>query len=128
MRISPTHTVTVSDAIETPITASLRMAAIDPFMNLVFVTQDDLNTMGSDPTHHHDPTPAMEKVFIYDTETESWASDFISMTVQQDPERGIAFDLGRHRLYVSNRRSNTVTVIQEILCDNYMPVIMKPSS
>jgi YVTN family beta-propeller protein len=128
VRIRPTHTV--SDAIETPIIASLRMAAIDPFLNLVFVTQDDLNTMGSDPdgSHHAPPTAEMENVLTYDLETENWASDFITMPVQQDPERGIAFDTVRHRLYVSNRRSNTVTVIEETLCKDYMPIIMKSFS
>lgn len=122
VRIRPTDTV--SDAVEPPSPASLRMVAVDPDNNLVFVTQDDLNTLGTSGTHHDDPTPEMEKVFVYDPETESWVGE---IDVQQDPERGIAFDPVRHRLYVSNRRSNTVTVIQTSR-KLYFPIIMKAFS
>ena len=125
-RIQPNDTVT--DAIEPDPPSALRMVAVDPAQNLVFVTQDDLNTLGDDPggTHHSPPTEEMEKVFVYDPETGDWV-DELEITVQQDPERGIAFDPVRHRLYVSNRRSNTVTVIQESI-KFYFPIIMKASS
>ncbi len=68
----------------------------------------------------------MEKVFVYDPEANDWVGE-LEITVQQDPERGIAFDPVRHRLYVSNRRSDTVTVIQMIR-KLYCPLIMKSFS
>ena len=124
-RIQPNDTVT--DSIKPDPPSALRMVAVDPIQNLVFVTQDDTHTTGSSSSHDAPPTPQMEKVFVYDPETGNWV-DELEITVQQDPERGIAFDPVRHRLYVSNRRSNTVTVIQEILCQLYFPLIMKSSS
>lgn len=118
-RIGPDHSVTSTK----PITPSaLRMVAVDPDQNLVFVTQDDTATTGG--SDNNDPTPQMEKVFIYDPETNDWVGE---ITVQQDPERGIAFDPVRHRLYVSNRISDTVTVIQTIR-KLYFPIIMKSFS
>jgi YVTN family beta-propeller protein len=107
---SPTHT--------------LRMVAVDAAQNLVFVPQDDVT--GGTPPGDGDPGPELEKVFVYDPETSDWVGEF-EITVQQDPERGIAFDPVRHRLYVSNRRSNTVTVIQTIR-ELYFPIIMKSFS
>jgi DNA-binding beta-propeller fold protein YncE len=100
------------------------MVAVDPIQNLVFVTQEDVK--GGTPPGDGDPDPEMEKVLIYDPETNDWV-DELEITVQQDPERGIAFDPVRRRLYVSNRRSDTVTVIQAIR-QVYLPFIMKSSS
>lgn len=124
-RIQPNDTVTDSIKPEPP--ASLRMVAVDPIQNLVFVTQDDTNATGGSPSSHDGPpSPQMEKVLIYDPETNDWV-DELEITVQQDPERGIAFDPVRGRLYVSNRISDTVTVIQAIR-KVYLPIIMKSSS
>jgi len=102
------------------------MVAVDPIQNLVFVTQDDTDTTGGSPSHDGPPSPQMEKVFVYDPETGDWV-DELEIPVQQDPERGIAFDPARRRLYVSNRISDTVTVIQAIR-KVYLPIIMKSSS
>jgi len=123
-RIQPNDTVAVPVKPVPP--ASLRMVAVDPIQNLVFVTQDDTNTTGGSSSHDGPPTPQMEKVFVYDPETGNWV-DELEITVQQDPERGIAFDPVRYRLYVSNRISDTVTVIQMIR-KVYLPIIMKSSS
>ena len=106
--------------------ATLRMVAVDPIQNLVFVTQDDTNTTGSSPSHDDPPTPQMEKVLVYDPETNDWV-DELEITVQQDPERGIAFDPVKNRLYVSNRISDTVTVIQGTR-KIYLPIIMRSFS
>ncbi|MDH4138258.1 MAG: YncE family protein [Anaerolineae bacterium] len=122
--INPDDTYTVTEKLVPG--AALRMVAVDPSQNLVFVTQDDTNTTGSSSSHDDPPTPQMEKVFVYDPETGDWI-DELEITVQQDPERGIAFDPVRHRLYVSNRRSDTVTVIQTIR-KVYLPVVMKSFS
>ena len=116
VRIRPTDTV--SDYIPPPSPAALRMVAVDTAQNLVFVTKDEPEAS---------PTGDLEHVFVFDAETGNWVGEF-TMDVQQDPEQGIAFDPVRHRLYVSNRRSNTVTVIQEIFCRVYFPLIMKASS
>ena len=106
-RIQPNDTVTGPIKPEPP--SSLGMVAVDPSQNLVFVTQNDGQT-----------------VFLYDPETGDWV-DELEITVQQDPERGIAFDPVRHRLYVSNRISDTVTVIQTSR-KVYFPIIMKSFS
>jgi YVTN family beta-propeller protein len=103
-RIQPNDTVT--DPVKPVPPSSLGMVAVDPSQNLVFVTQNDGQT-----------------VFVYDPEAGDWV-DELEITVQQDPERGIAFDPVRHRLYVSNRISNTVTVIQTSR-KLYFPLIMK---
>jgi YVTN family beta-propeller protein len=116
-RIQPDDTV--ADAIKPEPPASLRMVAVDPIQNLVFVTQDETATSP-------DPDPEGEHVFVYDPDTNDWV-DELEITVQQDPERGIAFDPVRRRLYVSNGRSDTVTVIQ-IIGKVYLPIIMKSSS
>jgi YVTN family beta-propeller protein len=97
--------------------AALRMVAVDSYDKLVFVTQDEPNAS---------PTGDPEHVFVFDAETGDWVEK-LKITVQQDPERGIAFDPARRRLYVSNRRSDTVTVIQ-IIGKVYLPIIMKSSS
>jgi len=117
VRIRPTDTV--SDAVEPPRPASLRMVAVDSENNFVFVTEDETETSP-------DPDPEGEHVFVFDAETGNWVGEF-TMDVEDDPERGIAFDPTRHRLYVSNRRSNTVTVIQTIR-KLYFPIIMKSFS
>jgi YVTN family beta-propeller protein len=123
-RIQPNDTVAVPVKPEPP--ASLRMVAVDPIQNLVFVTQDDTDTTGGLPSHDGPPSPQMEKVLIYDPETNDWV-DELEITVQQDPERGMAFDPAGRRLYVSNRISDTVTVIQ-IIGKVYLPIILKSSS
>jgi YVTN family beta-propeller protein len=123
-RIQPDDTVAVPVKPTPP--AALRMVAVDPIQNLVFVTQDDTDATGGLPSHDGPPTPQMEKVLIYDPQTNDWV-DELEITVQQDPERGIAFDPARRRLYVSNRISDTVTVIQAIR-KVYLPIIMKSSS
>jgi YVTN family beta-propeller protein len=94
--------------------AALRMVAVDSDNNLVFVTKDEPDAS---------PTGDPEHVFVFDAEAGDWA-DELEITVQQDPERGIAFDPVRHRLYVSNRVSDTVTVIQTSR-KLYFPIIMK---
>jgi YVTN family beta-propeller protein len=123
-RIQPNDTVTGSVKPEPP--ATLRMVAVDPDQDLVFVTQDDTDTLGGSPSHDGPPSPDMEKVFVYDPETNDWVNE-LEITVQQDPERGIAFDPVRHRLYVSNRISDTVTVIQTMR-KLYFPIILKSFS
>jgi YVTN family beta-propeller protein len=125
-RIQPNDTMT--DAIKpSPVspTHTMRMVAVDAAQNLVFVPQDDVT--GGTPPGDGDPGPELEKVFVYDPETGDWV-DELEITVQQDPERGIAFDPVRHRLYVSNRRSDTVTVIQTMMHELYFPIIMKSFS
>jgi YVTN family beta-propeller protein len=117
VRIRPTDTV--SDYVPPPSPASLRMVAVDSDNDLVFVTEDETE---APPDPDGDP----EHVFVFDAEAGDWVDEF-TMDVQQDPERGIAFDPARHRLYVSNRRSDTVTVIQMIR-ELYFPIIMKSFS
>lgn len=114
-RIQPNDTVT--DPIKPDPAAALSMVAVDSGNNLVFVTEDEPDAS---------PTGALEHVLVFDAEAGDWV-DELEITVQQDPERGIAFDPVRHRLYVSNRISDTVTVIQTIR-KVYLPIIMKSSS
>ena len=113
--IKPDDTYTVTEKLVPG--AALRMVAVDPIQNLVFVTEDEPDAS---------PTDDPEHVFVFDADAGDWA-DEPEITVQQDPERGIAFDPVRHRLYVSNRRSDTVTVIQTIR-KLYFPIIMKSFS
>jgi YVTN family beta-propeller protein len=105
--INPDDTYTVTEKLVPG--AALWMVAVDPNQNLVFATEGDGQT-----------------VFVYDPETGKWV-DELEITVQQDPERGIAFDPVRHRLYVSNRMSDTVTVIQGTR-KIYLPIIMRSFS
>jgi YVTN family beta-propeller protein len=108
---------TLSDSIKHEPVASMSMVAVDPGQNLVFVTEDEPDAS---------PTSALEHVLVFDAEAGGWV-DELEITVQQDPERGIAFDPARHRLYVSNRISDTVTVIQTMR-ELYFPIIMKSFS
>jgi YVTN family beta-propeller protein len=114
-RIQPNDIVT--DAIEPVPSAALSMVAIDSGNNLVFVTEDEPDAS---------PTSALEHVLVFDAEAGDWV-DELEITVQQDPQRGIAFDPVRHRLYVSNRISDTVTVIQTMR-KLYFPIILKSFS
>ncbi|MFB0537721.1 MAG: YncE family protein [Anaerolineae bacterium] len=115
-RIQPNDTVT--DSIKPDPPASLGMVAVDSYNQLVFVTEDEPDAS---------PTGALEHVLVFDAEAGDWVDEF-EITVQQDPERGMAFDPVKNRLYVSNRISNTVTVIGESVGEIYLPIIMRSFS
>jgi DNA-binding beta-propeller fold protein YncE len=114
--ISTTPSFTYTKVISPPETASLAMVAIDPNRRLLFVTQHQ--TTDCNPSTDGNP----EKLYIYDLQAESWLTT--TVTLGQDPDKGIAIDTDRRRLYVTNRCSNTLSVI-EYGVYLYLPIIMR---
>jgi YVTN family beta-propeller protein len=103
------------DVIEPPEPASLAMVAIDPDRRLLFVTQNQV----TDCSSSGDP----EKLYIYDLLAESWLA--VTVTLGQDPDQGIAIDTNRRRLYVTNRCSDSLSVIEYGASPTYLPLIVK---
>jgi YVTN family beta-propeller protein len=95
--------LTYIGAIDPPETASLAMVAVDPDERLLFVTQNQ--TTNCNPLTDGAP----EKLYIYDLQAGDWFTT--TLTLGQDPDQGIAIDTSRKRLYVTNRCSNTLSVI-----------------
>jgi hypothetical protein len=93
--------------------AGLAMLALDPSVRLLFATEwqgTDCNSQGG-------------RLFIYDLEAEEWLSTVL--TLESNPDQGIAIDTGRRRLYVTNRCSNSLSVIEYGIAPIYLPLIMK---
>jgi YVTN family beta-propeller protein len=86
-------------AIDTPVAASLAMVAVDPAERLLFVTEWQGSACSG----------SGGRLFIYDLEAGDWLTT--TLTLGSNPDQGMAIDTSRKRLYVTNRCSDTLSVI-----------------
>jgi DNA-binding beta-propeller fold protein YncE len=87
------------EAIDPPVAASLAMVAVDPDERLLFVSEWQGSACSSN----------RGRLFIYNLEAGEWLTT--TLTLGSNPDQGIAIDTGRKRLYVTNRCSNTLSVV-----------------
>jgi hypothetical protein len=92
--------------------AGLAMLALDSKARLLFATEWQGTACSSQGG----------RLFIYDLGAEEWLSTVL--TLESNPDQGIAIDTSRRRLYVTNRCSNSLSVI-EYGTHVYLPLIMK---
>jgi DNA-binding beta-propeller fold protein YncE len=104
LAVVKTNPFQIDKVIKPPEVASLALVAIDSNARLLFATQNQ-TTATCNPLTNGAP----EKLYIYDLQSKSWLTN--TLTLGQDPDGGIAIDTSRKRLYVSNRCSDTLSVI-----------------
>jgi YVTN family beta-propeller protein len=92
--------------------AGLAMLALDSKARLLFATEWQGTACSSQGG----------RLFIYDLGAEEWLATVL--TLESNPDQGIAIDTGRRRLYVTNRCGNSLSVI-EYGTHVYLPLVMK---
>lgn len=116
MNTDKTAVITTATFPSTPGTitapAGLAMLAVDSRARLLFATEwqgDACSSQGG-------------RLFIYDLGAEAWFDPVL--TLGSNPDQGIAIDTSRRRLYVTNRCSNSLSVV-EYGSVVYLPLILK---